>query len=895
MQGRVNLPEGMVVDGSYRIARVVGSGGFGITYEAEDITLGITVALKEYYPDEFGDRDARMSVQPKSERHKQTFEWGRANFLKEARALARFDHPSIVRVTRVFEANSTAYMVMSFERGQSFEAWLKGLGRPPTQEELDVIVIALLDALRIMHAADFLHRDIAPDNIIVRADGSPVLLDFGSARRAVAEMSRSLTGIVKAGYSPHEQYSSNSRLQGPWSDIYAFGGTLYRAATGHPPEEATLRVNDDRMAPATLAAKGNYRRGFLAAIDACLMVRQVDRPQSVTHLQPMLLESGHREEQRSGPPAMKVRKVPTPSRHSVSTPHGPAPSRARRWAMVAAVMGMIAASIYGGYQFRQWRLRGEAAAQAQYKAAAAAQRQAALELERRQKDAADAAKQQADLEAQRRQQLEAERVAVQEAARRRAEEKRKDDERLQTASRAQLIKLPVKLGNLPTDENKAWLGVDTEPLDLPSAHALGLANANGAFVFNKRASGPADRAGIRIGDVIVGMNREIASTSDLRQQLASLAPGSEALVEVWRAAANDGDFLPLVRRLAEGGDAHAMYRLGRMYARGIGITRDDLEAATWYRKGADAGDSNAIGALGIALLDGRGVAKDRQEGLRLVRAAAARGQVEAAHRLGQVLHDGKIVAKDLLEAARLFTRAAEDGYAPSMVALGQLYAAGLGMQTDPAKAVFWYQRAVDLGHAGGLAGLGSLYENGRGVKMDIARAVTLYRRAADLGNAGAMTNLGQLLWQGKGVAKNDEAAAALFRKATDLGNPVAMNNLAWMLQAGDRGLRKDPQEAADFMMKALSHGNEFSHKQMTQNLQSWSKEFRLALQSRLRDAGFYAGPIDGNFREPTIAAINAYVGASPTLDDRPKSGMEGSCFDSDPSSESEGTAQCAEQ
>src|SRR5207302_6422590 len=138
----------------------------------------------------------------------------------------------IVRVIRVFEANSTAYMVMGFERGQSFEAWLKALGRPPTQEELDAIVALLLDALQVMHAADFLHRDIAPDNIIIRADGTPVLLDFGAAGRAYAGLSHSLNGIVKAGYSPQEQYASDTNLQGPWSDIYALGATLYLAVTG---------------------------------------------------------------------------------------------------------------------------------------------------------------------------------------------------------------------------------------------------------------------------------------------------------------------------------------------------------------------------------------------------------------------------------------------------------------------------------------------------------------------------------------------------------------------------------------------------------------------------------------------------------------------------------------
>src|SRR5436189_1057119 len=161
---------------------------------------------------------------------------------------------------------------MRFGQGRSFEDWLRDLGRLPTQEELDRIVAPLLDALEMMHAENFLHRDIAPDNIIIRADGSPVLLDFGAARRAVAERSRALTGIVKAGYSPHEQYATDGRLQGPWSDLYALGGTLYRAVTGKPPEEATLRFDEDHMPPAAQAAKGTYRPGFLSTIDTCLKV-----------------------------------------------------------------------------------------------------------------------------------------------------------------------------------------------------------------------------------------------------------------------------------------------------------------------------------------------------------------------------------------------------------------------------------------------------------------------------------------------------------------------------------------------------------------------------------------------------------------------------------------------
>jgi len=468
LDSRLALPVNTVLDESYRIVRVVGSGGFGITYEAEDIKLGMPIALKEYYPFDFGERDSTMSVKPKSDRHRSTFQWGRSNFLQEARTLARFEHASIVRVTRVFEANSTAYMVMRFEQGQSFEAWLNSLGRPPTQEELDRIVEPLLDALQVMHAESFLHRDIAPDNIIVRADGSPVLLDFGAARRAVAEMSRSLTGVVKAGYSPHEQYSTDSRLQGPWSDLYALGGTLYRAVTGETPLESALRVDRDLMPSAAKAAKGSYRPTFLAAIDACLRVRHSERPRSVAQLRPKLFSQTPEPTRRTEPPVSMRRSASRPLPMSkvatrAATPPG-------RWVAIAAAAVALLGGTYGGMEYMRWqparpgvsdteskRLAAEAEArrkaeaevaqrqaaldadrrrQEDEAAAAAARRQAELDAERRGKEAAEAAQRQADLDAER-QRAEAERVASAEAERRKADEdaaRKAEEERLKVAS-----------------------------------------------------------------------------------------------------------------------------------------------------------------------------------------------------------------------------------------------------------------------------------------------------------------------------------------------------------------------------------------------------------------------------------------------------------------------------
>jgi serine/threonine protein kinase len=448
VDSRFALPVDTVVDGAYRIERVVGSGGFGITYVAEDINLGTTVALKEYYPFDFGDRDRTMSVRPKSDRHRKTFEWGRSNFLQEARTLARFEHPSIVHVTRVFEANSTAYMVMRFEQGHSFEAWLASLGRPPTQEELDRIAIPLLEALQMMHAENFLHRDIAPDNIVVRADSSPVLLDFGAARRAVGEMSRSLTGVVKAGYSPHEQYSSDGRLQGPWSDFYALGGTLYRAVTGRIPEEATLRVDVDHMPPATRTAMGTYRAGFLSAIDSCLKVRPTERPQSVAELRSMLLggtPQAKHEVQRS--PRTPVAASTPITRRSAST----RPLLSRWLAITAAVM-VVLGGAYGGYEYTHWqpaepRIKDAEARQLadliklrRKEAADAAQRQVEREAERRREEVADAVERQALIDEERSRKEETERAAAAEEASRKstaeAEAKRVEEERRQIASRS---------------------------------------------------------------------------------------------------------------------------------------------------------------------------------------------------------------------------------------------------------------------------------------------------------------------------------------------------------------------------------------------------------------------------------------------------------------------------
>lgn len=281
MTNLIALKNGTELVGDYRIERVLGAGGFGITYLAEEVALDRSVTIKEYFPSDFAARTSTSDAAPRSQDCASDYRWGLDRFIEEAQTLARFSHPNIVRVYRYFKANNTAYMVLHFEEGQSLKGWLKGLGRAPRQKELDAIIAPLLDALELIHKQDFLHRDIAPDNIIIRKDGSPVLIDFGSARGEIATHSKTVSALVKPGYSPYEQYAETSRQQGPWTDIYALGATLYHAVTGKRPADSPSRMVKDELIPARDAALSAYRAGFLKAIDHALTLHIEGRPQSI--------------------------------------------------------------------------------------------------------------------------------------------------------------------------------------------------------------------------------------------------------------------------------------------------------------------------------------------------------------------------------------------------------------------------------------------------------------------------------------------------------------------------------------------------------------------------------------------------------------------------------------
>ena len=286
--GSDNLPVGTRL-GEFQITGLIGVSAFGNVYLAQDYSLGRTVALKEFMPQTLAIRQADgLSVGARSARHAEAFSAGLISFINEARLLARFDHPSLVKVHRFWEANGTAYMAMPFHEGQTLTQALRDKGAPPTEQWLKELLAPLLDVLQVIHAQDCFHLDIAPDNILLLKDGRPVLLDFGAARHVISD-ARNPGGTLKAGYAPIEQYARDATVRpGAWTDIYALAAVARYAIMGEVPATSIERVIDDTMQPLEQAAKGRYSDSFLRTLDRALSLGPEKRPQTAREMRKLL-------------------------------------------------------------------------------------------------------------------------------------------------------------------------------------------------------------------------------------------------------------------------------------------------------------------------------------------------------------------------------------------------------------------------------------------------------------------------------------------------------------------------------------------------------------------------------------------------------------------------------
>jgi serine/threonine protein kinase len=275
------LPKGYQLT-HYRIEKYIGGGGFSYVYLATDEKTGDQVAIKEYLPSNQAMRADDTRVEPLNDETAPAFRQGIKRFFDEAAALARINHPNIVRVVNFFRANNTVYMVMRYEHGKDLRWYIKRKDGSLGENVLRAIFPPLLLGLREVHNSNLLHLDIKPANIFLRPGGNPLLLDFGAARNAVVESRPTGPYTLTLGFAPIEQHLGGH--VGPWSDVYAIGASMWSCISGRPPPPATERRINDTYKPATRQYARQYSTQLLEAIDWCLQFHQLDRPQTVQAL-----------------------------------------------------------------------------------------------------------------------------------------------------------------------------------------------------------------------------------------------------------------------------------------------------------------------------------------------------------------------------------------------------------------------------------------------------------------------------------------------------------------------------------------------------------------------------------------------------------------------------------
>ncbi|MBK8639966.1 MAG: SEL1-like repeat protein [Chromatiaceae bacterium] len=649
---------------------MLGHGGFGITYLAWDDNLQLRLAIKEYLPRDCVSRGPDgVSLAVYSGQAGEQFAYGLDRFLEEARTLAHFDqHPGIVTVKNFFRAHGTGYCVMDYVAGITLRQYLDQQrdGRISVADALKLLM-PVADALRAVHKEGLLHRDLAPDNIYLTQDGRIKLLDFGAARFAAGQHSKSLSVILKPGYAPEEQYRAKGK-QGPWTDVYGFAATFYRAITGQIPTESLDRLdNDDLVPPSRLGIPIKPEQE--AILLKGLAVKAGQRFQGMAEMQ-----QAWRACDLSGSHPASERRAPTGSLDAVATPE---PLKRGRPALILAMGGGLFLLAILGVILWQTTIR-----------------------------------------------------------------------------------------------STPWLAGDgTPPATPPTA-----------------TPAPPSTAPITT---------------------APPAPPSLGTVADGEMAFDQGKYdraRAILLPLAAAGDPVAQFYIGKMYAEGRGLEKDEVQGVNWYRKSAEQGHTKAENNLGVMYLDGKGVAKDEGEAARWFRKAADQGLPQAQNNLGEMYETGQGVVKDLTKAMGWYRKAAEQGYAPAEFNLGGMYDKGQGVGQDPDEAVHWYRKAAEQGHVAGQLSLAWMYEKGQGVTQDAVEAVRWYRKAAEQGDGFGQAKLGVMYANGRGVAKDEVEAVRWYRKAAEQGDVLGQHNLGVMYEYG-QGVAKNEAEAVRWYRKAAEQGD----------------------------------------------------------------------------------------
>ncbi|MEE8371011.1 MAG: serine/threonine-protein kinase, partial [Sphingomonadales bacterium] len=747
----------------YEVLRVLGHGGFGITYLAFDGNLEKPVAIKEYLPDTLAVRDSSESVVPKAASLAEEFQWGLDRFLDEAKTLARFQHHNLIQIHRFFRENGTAYIVMEYAEGETLGELLRR-EKTLTKDQLWRVMGPLLDGLKMVHDHKFMHRDIKPGNIIIRDDGTPVLIDFGAARQEVSSKSQLLTAIVTAKYAPLEQYSEDGN-QGPWTDIYAMGAVAYRCLTGKLPPDSILRMPDDPYVPVGELATGHAPGPFLEAIDWALSVFARNRPQTIIEWKAAL----EAPEVKAAPKARKpAPKKPVPKKPAAKKPPAspkiPTPVLSNEKALQELVRKAKAGDAEARFELGLKYSLGEGVGQSYHEA------------------------------------LECYRLAA-EGGHRRAQSslgimyENGQGADQNTAEAIKWYRLAAAQGSRRAKYNLGVLyekgrGVEKNPIEAYKWYLLADAESD---------HGQGSAAKLNLSERITagqiaeaeGLAEAWLAGDDIEAKpvpmKAKPPPDPTPPPQDWKPTplswkpplsgqASLGYELIELTRKANAGDSSAQFELGRKYDLGTDVEQDDFEAFKWYRLAAKQGGPAGQFNIGVMYATGRGVEQRHEQAFKWYSRAAEQGYMDAQFNLANLYFHGNGIAQSYAEAYYWYRQAADQGDAEAQFEVGAMFEHGRSVEKNYAEALRWYRMAADQNHPLGQFGLGVMYYYGQGVPQDDKESLRWYRLAAAQGQPAARLNIGVAYENGRGVKVNLVQAYKWYLLAEASGSEQAEVN-----------------------------------------------------------------------------------------------------------------------
>ena len=833
-------------NGKYRIIDVLGQGGFGITYLAQQVSLGRKVAIKEFFMKEHCNRDETSSfVSVPSMGSRDLVEHFKQKFLKEARTIASFTSSSIVNVFDVFEENGTAYYVMEYLEGDSLKAIVDREGAIP--EETAVKYIRQIgSALSEIHSKKLVHLDIKPANIMLNFKGEAVLIDFGISKHYDETGSQTSSGLVglSEGYAPMEQYKKGGLTSfSPATDIYSLGATLFKLLTGQTPPHAS-DVNDDGLPPMPETLSATVRK----AVESAMQPRRKDRPQSVKEFIELVEsgeskdesgkckdESGEMKDERAkskderakskdetslsmgtgqnaanGNAAVEedeieveVVEVPSAAQKPASEPKQPKEKKSSKGLWIVILLLLVIGGAAGGFMFfggggdvkRDSVKDSSVQLQQTVSEEPAAEQTTQLKIN----GAPNGANVYVDGKYFDKTPFKDATISIGEHAIKVVKEGYETYEKTHTFN-SQSAAITVNL-----KKSTALLYLSTNPTGASvyvDGYFIGMSNLSGYNVEQGNHTIKVVKDGYDIYEKRYSFDGNSSPiTVNLKKSTALLylsTNPSGASVYV------DGSYIGTSYisgyNVEQGNHKIKITKQGykdivetHNFSSGsknlsFNLSEKDITPSEAYSKGVAAYNK-----------------KDYPEAVKWYRKAAEQGQVNAQHNLGWCYYNGKGVSQSYYEAVKWYRKAAEQGHADAQCNLGLCYENGYGVSQSWSEAVKWYRKAAEQGNASAQCNLGWCYEFGKGVSQSYYEAVKWYSKAADQGNASAQCNFGWCYYNGKGVSQSYYEAVKWYRKAAEQRLARAQYNLGGCYEDG-KGVSKSISDAVKWYRKAAEQG-----------------------------------------------------------------------------------------